>query len=104
MTRIFVLGGVIMAAFLAVAADPTDTLAQATKNRSIGDYSCKEIMSEDGFNRNAAIALLHGFLMGKSNAPLVDTETLRKATSDLIDQCLDNPKSKAIEVLAKIRK
>jgi hypothetical protein len=60
-------------------------------------------MRENGVNRNTAIAFLHGFLLGQSNSSKFSVETLTKQTDVFVDQCLDNPAAKAVEVMAKIK-
>ena len=77
--------------------------AYATNDRAVENYTCKEVMRESGVDRNAAIAFLHGFILGKSGSTKFNLEALAKQTDNFIDNCLDNPTSKAIDVLTKVK-
>lgn len=82
-------------------------LAQDSKdagNRTVAQYSCKDVMRESGGNRDVAIAFLHGFILGKSGGDGFNVETLRKQTDAFIEQCLDNPGRKAVEVMGGVKK
>ena len=77
--------------------------AQDNEMRAIEQYTCKDIMREQGSNRGVAIAFLHGFLLGKSGTSTFKLDVLHKRTTEFIDACLDNPAEKAVEVLSKIK-
>ena len=79
----------------AVSAEP--------QPRTIEQYLCKDVMRESGANRDVAIAFLHGYILGKSGSSKFDLEVLHKQTDDFIEQCLDNPAQKAVDVMAKIK-
>jgi hypothetical protein len=79
----------------AVSAEP--------QPRTIEQYLCKDVMRDSGANRDVAIAFLHGYLLGKSGSSKFDLEVLHKQTDDFIEQCLDNPAQKAVDVMAKIK-
>ena len=79
----------------AVSAEP--------QPRTIEQYMCKDVMRESGANRDVAIAFLHGYLLGKSGGSKFDLEVLHKQTDDFIEQCLDNPAQKAVDVMAKVK-
>ncbi len=87
------LAGLIVSS--AVAAEP--------QPRTIEQYMCKDVMRESGANRDVAIAFLHGYLLGKSGSSKFDLEVLHKQSDDFIEQCLDNPAQKAVDVMAKIK-
>jgi hypothetical protein len=71
--------------------------------RTIEQYMCKDVMRESGANRDVAIAFLHGYLLGKSGGSKFDLEVLHKQTDAFIEQCLDNPAQKAVDVMAKVK-
>jgi HdeA/HdeB family len=87
------LAGLIVSS--AVAAEP--------QPRTIEQYLCKDVIRESGANRDVAIAFLHGYFLGKSGSGKFDLEVLHKQTDDFIEQCLDNPTQKAVDVMAKIK-
>jgi hypothetical protein len=72
--------------------------------RTIGQYSCKDVMRESGGNRDVAIAFLHGFLLGKSGGSTFNVEKLRRETDAFMERCLDNPGSRAIDVMTEAKK
>jgi hypothetical protein len=76
--------------------------AQDTGQHSVDKYTCKEIMRESGSDRDAAIAFIHGYLVGKGGSPTFNVETLEKQTDAFVDRCLDNPNEKALDVMMKV--
>ena len=88
------------AALLASAIAPIS--AQDSKDRTIEQYSCKDIMRESGANRDVAIAFLRGFMLGKSGSTKFNLDVLHKQSDDFIERCLANPDEKAIDAMAKV--
>ena len=84
---------------LGVTAAP----AQDVADRTVEQYTCKDILREGGSNRDVAIAFLHGYLVGKSGSSKFNIGVLTKQTDQFIDQCLDNPAAKAVDVMIKIK-
>ncbi len=76
----------------------------ATTDRVIEQFTCKEVMREPNTSREVAIAFLHGWLLGKAGDSKFNVEVLEKQTNAFIDECLDNPQSKAADVMAKLKK
>jgi hypothetical protein len=87
-----------------IAAGPAIVLAQDTTNRTVEQYTCKDIMRESGSNRDTSIAFLHGYLLGKSGGSEFSIEALTKQTDAFIDRCLDSPNEKAIDVMLEVKK
>jgi len=79
-------------------------MAQANSDRTIEQFTCKDIMRETGNNRGAAIAFLHGYLLGKSGASKFNLDILQKRTDEFVDRCLDNPQSKAEDIMSAVTK
>ncbi|AWI79151.1 hypothetical protein CEW87_07100 [Parazoarcus communis] len=65
---------------------------------------CKDLMRLSGEDRAIAIAVLHGYVLGKKGATTYVSEKLGKVSDDFTDYCLDNPTSKALESFSKIAK
>lgn len=80
---------------------PNAASAQATLDRSVDQFTCKQVMAEPPAVREATIAFMHGYLLGKSNSVTFNIETLLKRTDGFIDSCLDNPTAKAIDIMSK---
>jgi HdeA/HdeB family len=87
---------------LMYALTPSLSLAQATKDRTIEQYACKDVMRESGASRDVAIAFLRGFLLGKSGMTKFNIDTLHKQSDDFIERCLANPDEKAMDAMAKV--
>jgi HdeA/HdeB family len=73
--------------------------AQESTTRDIAKVDCKTVMRLDDRERESAIVFLHGYLVGKKGDTLIDLAKLGVATDKFIDNCLDNPKSMALEVM-----
>jgi hypothetical protein len=80
----------------AFAADGAD--------RTVDAYTCKDIMIDADASREAAIAFLHGYILGKSGSTKFNLDTLAKQTDAFLNMCLDNPKDKAVDVMTKVAK
>lgn len=87
-----------------IAASSANVLAEDTANRTVEQYTCKDVMRENGSNRDTSIAFLHGYLLGKSGGSEFNIETLAKQTDAFIDRCLDNPSEKAEDVMLEVKK
>lgn len=98
--RLALLTGAVLAAGAAFAQDKK----QDAGDRTVAQYSCKDVMRESGGNRDVAIAFLHGFILGKSGGSTFNVETLRKQTDAFIERCLDSPGRKAIEVMTEAKR
>jgi hypothetical protein len=88
------------AVFLAGTITPGS--AQDNKDRTIEQYSCKDVMRESGPNRDVAIAFLRGFMLGKSGNTKFNLDVLHKQSDDFIERCLSNPDEKAMDAMAKV--
>jgi hypothetical protein len=94
---------VITAAALLVGFGLDSTWAQDTKDRTVEQYTCKDVMRESGANRDVVIAFLHGFLLGKSGSSKFNVDVLRKQSDDFIERCLENPGEKAVDAASKVK-
>jgi len=91
----------LAAASLVAVLTPNAVFAQAGGDRSVDQFTCKQVMIEPSEVREATIAFMHGYLLGKSNTAKFNIETLLKRTDAFVDSCLDNPSAKAIDIMAK---
>jgi hypothetical protein len=95
---------IVAASALLTSGIVTDmALAQDPNQRSTDQYTCKDIMRQSGPDRDAAIAFIHGYLLGKSGATTFNVETLEKQTDAFVDRCLDNPNEKALDAMVKAK-
>ena len=74
--------------------------AQTATDRAVELFTCKDVMREPNTSREVAIAFLHGYLLASPAAP---NSTWRRWKSKP-EQCLDNPKDSAADVMAKLKK
>ena len=66
--------------------------------RDLKDKKCKDIMILSGEDREIAIALAHGYRLGKKNTTQYVPEVLGEATDNFMDYCLDHPGDNALDV------
>jgi len=57
-----------------------------------------------GEDREIAMALLHGYRLGKKNTTQYVTEVLAEATDSFMDYCLDHPMDNALATFEKFTK
>ena len=94
-----------VAAILSAALLPAAPAAsQTATDRAVELFTCKDVMREPNTSREVAIAFLHGWLLGKSGGSKFNVEVLEKQTNAFIEECLDNPQSKAADVMGKLKK
>src|SRR5262245_20200818 len=94
-------GSAIVAFVAALTIVPA--AAQDSGQRSTDQYLCKDVMREQGSNRDVAIAFIHGIFVGKSGATVFNIAALQKQTDAFIERCLDNPGEKAMDAMAKVK-
>jgi hypothetical protein len=92
----------IFGAALLLAGSITPASAQDSKDRTVEQYLCKDIMRESGANRDVAIAFLRGFMLGKSGSTKFNVDVLHKQSDAFIERCLSNPDEKAVDAMAKV--
>ena len=102
--KIAALGCALIAVGDANAQDKPQDKLQDKGDRTVAQYSCKDVMRESGGNRDVAIAFLHGYMVGKSGGSTFNVETMRKQTDAFIERCLDNPALKAVDVMSDVKK
>jgi hypothetical protein len=93
----------LVASFVLAGVSLGPASAQDTKDRTIEQYACKDVMRESGVDRDVAIAFLHGFMLGKSGSTKFNVDVLKKQSDDFIERCLANPDEKAVDAISKIK-
>ena len=83
----------------ALAADPPKPDV-----RDLAGYTCKDVMRLSGQDRDVALALAHGYVLGKKGTTKYEIDVLAGITDRFIDYCLDNPKANALDSFEKIAK
>ena len=83
----------------ALAADPPSQNA-----RDLRDNTCKDVMRLSGQDRDVALALAHGYVLGKKGTTKYEIDKLAQITDKFVDHCLDNPKDNALAAFEKIAK
>jgi len=98
LTRAILLSAIV--SLLCITALPGGAGA-ADNTKSVAELDCKSVMRLDGEDRTATIAFLHGYIAGQKGHKVIDITKLSEATDKLIDDCLDHPTAKALDVLMK---
>ena len=70
--------------------------------RDLKNFTCKEMMLLSGQDRDLALALAHGYVLGKKGTTQYSIEALGQITDKFLDHCLDNPKDNALASFEKI--
>ena len=89
--------------FFLLALGPAPASAQDAKDRTVEQFSCKDVVRESGADRDVAIAFLHGYLLGKSGSSKFNLDALHKQSNDFIERCLDNLAERALDSMAKVK-
>jgi len=79
-----------------LAAEPSHT------KQNLGTFTCKEVMRLSGEDREIAIALAHGYVLGKKGTTEYEVETLAEITDQFTDYCLDHPAENALQSFEKL--
>ena len=98
------LGLVIATSLAAAALAGTSALAADQPKRDLKNNTCKDIMRLSGQDRDVALALAHGYVLGKKGTTQYEIDVLAGITDKFIDYCLDNPKANALESFEQVAK
>jgi hypothetical protein len=77
---------------------------ELSETKDLKDFQCKDVMILSGVDREIAIALAHGYMLGKKNTTQYVPEVLAVATDNFMDYCLDHPADNALVVFEKFTK
>ena len=100
-------GAVAATTFVALSLAGMDVLAADAPSqnaRDLKDNTCKDIMRLSGQDRDVALALAHGYVLGRKGTTKFEVDALAKITEKFVEHCLDNPKENALaafEALAR---
>ena len=75
---------------------------EPSTQKDLKGFTCKDIMRLSGSERENALALVHGYRLGKMNTTQYEIEALAAITDQYIDHCLDNPNDNALAAFEKI--
>lgn len=75
-----------------------------TTTTDLKSFTCKDAMKLSGSDRDIALALLHGYMLGKKNQTAYIVENLAEITDNFIEHCLDHPTDNALESFEKMYK
>jgi hypothetical protein len=100
-------GAVAAAVFAALSLAGINALAADAPSqnaRDLRDNTCKDVMRLSGQDRDVALALAHGYVLGKKGTTKYEIDKLSKVTDQFVDFCLDNPKENALAAFEKVAK
>jgi len=90
---------------LSLAATHAQAAGPASQNaRDFKDNTCKDVMRLSGVDRDVAVAVAHGYVLGKKGTTKFEIDALTLVTEKFFDYCLDNPKDNALAAFEKIAK
>ena len=81
----------------ALAADPPGQNA-----RDLKSHSCKDVMRLSGQDRDVAVAMAHGYVLGKKGTTKFEIDNLTQITDKFFDYCLDHPNDNALAAFEKV--
>jgi hypothetical protein len=100
-------GAVAAAVFATLSLAGTHALAADAPSqnaRDLKDNTCKDVMRLSGQDRDVALALAHGYVLGKKGTTKFEIDKLAQITDQFIDYCLDNPKENALTAFERLAK
>lgn len=92
----------IVSLMLAASAYAAD--APKPQVTDMNAFLCKDIMRMSGEERSIALAVFHGYYLGKAGATQYVSSKLGQASDDFIEHCLEHPKDPALSTFAKFSK
>lgn len=99
------LGAVCAATLVACSLAGTEVLAaEGQSQRDLTAYACKDVMRLSGEDREIALALVHGYVLGKKGTTRYEIEALAQITDRFVDYCLDHPTENALKSFEDIAK
>jgi len=87
-----------------LAAGSTVLAEEQSTKKDLNEFVCKDVMRLSGSERENALALVHGYRLGKMGTTQYEIAALADLTDRFIDYCLDNPNDKALETFEKLGK
>lgn len=66
--------------------------------KDMNDYLCKDVMRMTGEDRSVSLGILHGYMLGVKGTTKFNHQELLIITDRFVENCLDNPQSKALDV------
>lgn len=72
--------------------------------KDLNAFLCKDVMRLSGGERENALALVHGYRLGKNNTTKYQIEVLADLTDRFVEYCLDNPNDNALAAFEKLGK
>ncbi len=85
---------------------PTPLLAadEDEKPVDMASYLCKDMMRLSGTDRDIAMGILHGYVLGKKGATSFVSSELNAQSNEFFEVCLENPQAKAMATFEEITK
>ena len=95
---------IITSMLIALSFAGTNVLAAAPSDstKDLSSFQCKDMMRLSGEDRQIALALVHGYALGKKGTTQYDVERLSQITDQFVDYCLDHPAENALKSFDKM--
>ena len=94
----------LIAGSAAFAEEAAQQSEESAEPRDLSEFLCKDTMRLSGDEREVALALAHGYRLGKMGTTKYQIAELADLTESFIEHCLDHPNDKALEAFMKLGK
>jgi hypothetical protein len=69
----------------------------------LDDISCRKLLKLKDSEQEAAMMFFHGYMSGQKADLVANIDTLADVTDKVIDECIDNPDAKLMNMFKKYR-
>jgi hypothetical protein len=87
----------------AIACSTVPALAQDAPILEIGTIDCRTLLKMDESEKDFTLVFLHGFMSGKADNMVFDGPAFGAATGAIVEECIDNPSAKLLDIFGKHR-
>ena len=72
------------------------SVAEPANPKDLASYACKDMVRLSGEDREVALVLVHGYMLGRQNTTVFNTDNMAQTTNSFIEYCLDHPDENAL--------
>jgi hypothetical protein len=87
----------------AITCSTAPTFAQDTPVLDVGTVDCRTLLKMDESEKDFTLVFLHGFMSGKAGNTIFEGPAFGAATDAIVEECIDNPSAKLLDVFGKYR-
>ncbi|NVK40297.1 MAG: hypothetical protein HWE39_03570 [Oceanospirillaceae bacterium] len=83
---------------------PLIAAEEEEKPVEMSSYLCKDVMRLSGSDRDIAMALMHGYILGKKGETTFVSTELNQQSNEFFEVCLDQPQANAMATFEEVTK